>query len=122
MKTKTVIRENLTLTDEKIKSMCRLNFEDNDFLFTVENGKITDITVVSYQDDESFFVRARDTIISEIINAQSLSVSCVSGATFSSNGILEAVANALNVDFDNPNQYNSNKGGHGKGDFGKRRH
>lgn len=89
---------------------------------TVENGKITDITVVSYQDDESFFVRARDTIISEIINAQSLSVSCVSGATFSSNGILEAVANALNVDFDNPNQYNSNKGGHGKGDFGKRRH
>ena len=39
MKTKTVIRENLTLTDEKIKSMCRLNFEDNDFLFTVENGK-----------------------------------------------------------------------------------
>lgn len=39
MKTKTVIRENLTLTDEKIKSMCRLNFEDNDFLFTVEKGK-----------------------------------------------------------------------------------
>ena len=38
MKTKTVIRENLTLTDEKIKSMCRLNFEDNDFLFTMENG------------------------------------------------------------------------------------
>ncbi len=39
MKTKTVIRENLTLTDERIKSMCRLNFEDNDFLFTVENEK-----------------------------------------------------------------------------------
>ena len=34
----TVIKENLTLTDEKIKSMCRLNFEDNDFLFTVEKG------------------------------------------------------------------------------------
>ena len=39
MKTKIVIRENLTLTDEKIKSMCRLKFEDNDFLFTVEEGK-----------------------------------------------------------------------------------
>lgn len=39
MKTKTVIKENLTLTDEKIKAMCRLNFEDNDFLFTVENEK-----------------------------------------------------------------------------------
>lgn len=89
---------------------------------TVENGKITDITVVSYEDDESFFVRAQDTIISEIINAQSLNVSSVSGATFSSNGILEAVADALNVNFDNPNQYNSNKGKHGKGEFRKRGH
>lgn len=92
---------------------------------TVENGKIVDIIVVSYEDDEQFFVRAEDDVISEIINAQSLDVSCVSGATFSSNGILEAVANALNIDFDNPNQYNTNKGdkgGHGKGDFGKRLH
>ncbi len=39
MKTKTAIKENLTLTNEKIKSMCRLNFEDNDLLFTVEKGK-----------------------------------------------------------------------------------
>lgn len=80
---------------------------------TVENGEITDITVVSCEDDESFFVRAEEGIISEIINAQSLDVSCVSGATFSSNGILEAIANALNIDFDNPNQYNTRKGGHG---------
>ncbi len=39
MNLETVIKENLTLTDEKIKSMCRLNFENNDFLFTMENGK-----------------------------------------------------------------------------------
>lgn len=89
---------------------------------TVENGKITDITVISYEDDESFFVRAEDTMINEIIDAQSLDVSCVSGATFSSNGILEAVANALNVEFDSPNQYNSHEGGHGKGGFEKPRH
>lgn len=86
---------------------------------TVENGKITDITVISYEDDESFFVRAEDTMINEIIDAQSLDVSCVSGATFSSNGILEAVANALNVEFDSPNQYNSHEGGHGKSGFEK---
>lgn len=89
---------------------------------TVENGKITDITVISYEDDESFFIRAEDTMISEIIDAQSLDVSCVSGATFSSNGILEAVANALNVEFDSPNQYNSHEGGHGRGGIEKRRH
>lgn len=89
---------------------------------TVEGGKITDITVVSCEDDESFFVRAEDAIISEIIDGQSLDVSCVSGATFSSNGLLEAVANALNLEFDNPNQYSSHKGGHEKGEFEKRRH
>lgn len=89
---------------------------------TVENGKITDITVISYKDDEEFFARAKDTIISEIINAQSLDVSCVSGATFSSNGILEAVADALNVNFDNSNQYSSNRSEHGKGNFRKRGH
>ena len=38
MKNEIVVKENLTLTDEKIKSMCRLNFEENDFLFTNENG------------------------------------------------------------------------------------
>lgn len=39
MNSEIVIRENLALTDEKIKSMCRLNYENNDFLFTMENGK-----------------------------------------------------------------------------------
>lgn len=89
---------------------------------TVENGKITDITIVSYQDDAQFFSRAQNTIIQEIISAQSLDVSCVSGATFSSNGILEAVADALNVSFDNPNASSSYQGGHGHGNFGKPRH
>lgn len=37
MKSKTMIKQNLTLTNERIKSMCRLNFEDNDFLFTMQN-------------------------------------------------------------------------------------
>lgn len=86
---------------------------------TVEHGKITDITVVSYEDDEPFFARAEDTIIGEIIDTQSLDVSSVSGATFSSNGILEAVANALNVNFENPNPYNSRENGHERGDFQK---
>lgn len=79
---------------------------------TVENGRISDITVISYEDDEQFFQRAADSIIRDIVDTQSLDVSCVSGATFSSNGILEAVASALNVDFDNPNQDNLRKDGH----------
>lgn len=105
---------------------------------TVQNGAITDITIESYQDDEQFFTRAESTIISEILSAQSLDVQTVSGATFSSNGIIEAVANALNVTFENPNATAPAHGGHGdrggergdfpsrdfegSGEFSKRRH
>lgn len=38
MKYKTVIKENCIFTNKKAKSMCKLNFEDNDFLFTNEKG------------------------------------------------------------------------------------
>lgn len=34
-----IVKEGLNLTNEKIKSMCRLNFEDNNFLFTTEQEK-----------------------------------------------------------------------------------
>ncbi|WP_333887258.1 FMN-binding protein, partial [Clostridium sp.] len=61
----------------------------------VKNGKITDITTLSYQDDEKFYDRASSTVIQEIINSQSTSVDAVSGATYSSNGIMKAVENAL---------------------------
>lgn len=70
---------------------------------TVEEGKITDVTVLSYSDDQQYFSRAQSSLISAILNAQGVDVSTVSGATFSSNGILEAVANALQIDFTNPN-------------------
>ena len=42
-------------------------------------------------------------MIGEIIDAQSLNVQTVSGATMSSNGILEAVANALGMEYTNAN-------------------
>jgi polyferredoxin/uncharacterized protein with FMN-binding domain len=70
---------------------------------TVSGGKITDIEVVSYQDNDPYFSRAKSTVISEILKDQTVKVSAVSGATFSSNGIMEAVANALGVSYTNPN-------------------
>ena len=76
---------------------------ETDVTVTVEGGQITSIEIVSYQDDSQYFNRAKNTIISEILEAQGIDVSTVSGATFSSNGIIEAVANALGVDFTNPN-------------------
>lgn len=38
MKNNIIVKKDLIITDEKIKLMCRLNFEENDFLFTSENG------------------------------------------------------------------------------------
>ncbi len=91
---------------------------DTEVSVTVSNGKITDITVSSYMDDEEFFTRAQDTVISEIIDKQDVNVDAVSGATFSSNGIMEAVANAISVTYTNTNDTNE-RGGHG-GFGGKR--
>ena len=79
---------------------------------TVVRGTIQDITVTSQQDDEQFFNKAESTVIEEILSSQSIDVTPVSGATFSSNGIIEAVANALNLEFENPNATNA-QSGHG---------
>ena len=79
---------------------------------TVENGEITDITVNSYKDDQQFFSRAESGVISAILQSQDTDVDAVSGATFSSNGIKEAVADALGIEYTNPNS--TSQKGHGR--------
>lgn len=51
-------------------------------------------------------------MIEAILNNQSLRVNTVGGATFSSNGILEVVADALDLSFTNPNTSNNRQGRH----------
>lgn len=62
---------------------------------TVQGGKITDVSVVSTQDTPRFFERAYPTVSQAIVSDQSPQVDAVSGATYSSNGIMQAVADAL---------------------------
>lgn len=90
---------------------------DTEVQVTVESGNIIDITILSYKDDAEFFQEAQSSILNQILSKQSVDVQVVSGATFSSNSIIEAVANALNVDFDNPNQNNFHRDGHKNGGF-----
>lgn len=80
---------------------------------TVKGGKISDIEILSYNDDREFFDRASSTVINNIIKSQSVNVNAVSGATFSSNGIMEAVANALGTDFTRSIEF-SNPGRHSR--------
>ncbi len=81
---------------------------------TVSGGQIAQIDIISYEDDTEYFERASRIVVDEIISAQAVDVDAVSGATFSSNGIMEAVADALGAEFDNPNDtlQNSGHGGH----------
>lgn len=67
---------------------------------TIMDKKITSIDILSYTDDEAFFNRAKG-VIDRIIASQSFDVDVVSGATYSSNGIIGAVKNALTGEKDN---------------------
>ena len=64
---------------------------------TVEKQKVTDISILSYCDTEEYFFRAAPAVIEQMKAEQSLNVDAVSGATYSSNGIIHAVANALEI-------------------------
>ena len=61
---------------------------------TIENGKIVDVSIDSSRDDEPYFSDAL-TVIDDILASNSTQVDTVSGATYSSGGILDAVDAAL---------------------------
>jgi uncharacterized protein with FMN-binding domain len=61
---------------------------------TVEGGQVTNITVDSESDTSQFFSRA-ESVLDTITGEQSLEVDTVTGATFSSAGLINAVADAL---------------------------
>ena len=61
---------------------------------TVAEDKITDITVLRAEDEEEYLSRAKR-VIPAILEGQSPNVDAVSGATYSSTGILNAVKLAL---------------------------
>ena len=61
---------------------------------TVQGGKIVSIAIVSAGDDEPYFSNAK-AVIDRVIGSQSMNVDTVSGATYSSTGILVAIKNAL---------------------------
>jgi uncharacterized protein with FMN-binding domain len=62
---------------------------------TIENDKITDITVTKHYDSTDYFGDAVEKIIPQIIETQSTDVDTVTGSTLSSKGIIQAVNDAL---------------------------
>lgn len=60
----------------------------------ISGGSISSVIVVSKADDQDFWNKALG-VIDDVIDAQNTEVDTVTGATYSSKGLLEAIANAL---------------------------
>ena len=62
---------------------------------TLEDDTITAVSVVSAPGEDSAYLSQGENVINSIISEQSTDVDTISGATFSSTGILEALNDAL---------------------------
>ena len=62
---------------------------------TVKDGSITDITVGDNAETATVFAAVKSQFIPEMIRQQNLDLDACSGATFSCEGVREAVKNAL---------------------------
>lgn len=62
---------------------------------TVDDNSITEINIISSNETESIGEAAFKTLIEEVISKQSLEIDVVSGATYTTNGFVEAMKNAL---------------------------
>lgn len=76
----------------------------------IKDKQITAIDILSSSDDAAFFKRAQ-AVIDKIIEGQTLEVDTVSGATYSSRGIISAVKNALTGEKDSGTTGQSQSGG-----------
>lgn len=76
----------------------------------IKDKKIVAIDILSASDDDAFLSRAK-AVIDRIIESQALDVDTVSGATYSSNGIISAVKNALTGEKDSGETGQSQSGG-----------
>jgi uncharacterized protein with FMN-binding domain len=69
---------------------------------TISGGQIQNIRIISAAYETASYLRSAQTVISSILNAGSPNVDAVSGATYSSTGILNAVKRALSQASTNP--------------------
>ena len=87
----------ISLADGDYSGTGRGHKGDIDVTVTIVNGFITNINIDHYRDTERYFNRAEGKMIDRVITAQGVNVDTVSGATHSSEGILEAIADALGL-------------------------
>lgn len=61
----------------------------------IQDGSISTVEILSAENETPDYLKAAEALLDDVIEKQSSEVDTVSGATLSSNGILEGIRNAL---------------------------
>ena len=76
---------------------------------TIRNGKIASVSILNHHEDYPYFGWAKR-VLNRIIGTDSANVNTVSGATYSSRGIINAINNALRKAVYTPDEVGKGKG------------
>lgn len=82
---------------------------------TVSGGRMTSLSVLSAEKETAAYFNRAKTLLTTMLNQQSADVDIVSGATFSSEGIIDAVKNAMSQALEKSGQKEGESGGQGGG-------
>lgn len=66
-----------------------------DVSVTIESGKIASIDIISSENEDASYFNTAKAVVDKILSEQTTAVDTTTGATFSSAGIINAVADAL---------------------------
>jgi len=81
-----------TISDGKYTGSCDVSYIASEVSVTVKDHKITDISLLKHKNERG---KPAEVIPGKVVDAQSLKVDTISGATNSSKVILKAIENAL---------------------------
>ena len=62
---------------------------------TLKDGRITEVTVTEHSGEDPVYYAQAETLTETVVRTQSVDIDAVSGATYSSNGILSAISDAV---------------------------
>ena len=90
------VEPDFTISDGTYTGIGSGFYDDIEIEVTVEDGLITEIQVLAHEDVPDNAEPAFDKLIENVIATQSIEKDTISGATYSSEGFLEALADAVN--------------------------
>lgn len=91
----TTTESSITLVDGTFRGSANGFGGELEVEVVVENGQITTVTVLSHKDTPAIADSALETLVERVINANSIDIDTISGATRTSEGFINALSEAL---------------------------